>query len=152
MEFRSVLAALALIAAAFVPAALERLPDAEPARCDDRQRIESIDPRRSRGALPVVRCVAEGAGPFRPPAGAAALLLGHRIDVDRATAEELRALPGIGPGRARRIVGEREARGPFGDVEGLRRVRGLGKRRVEALRDWVRASGVRYEEIDPPPR
>ncbi len=50
----------------------------------------------------------------------------ERIDVDRATARELARLPGIGPALARAIEEDRRARGPFGSLEGLDRVRGVG--------------------------
>jgi len=35
-------------------------------------------------------------------------------------------LPYVGERLARRIVADREARGPFGSIEGLRRVSGIG--------------------------
>ena len=55
---------------------------------------------------------------------------GERIDVDRASAQELQRLPGVGSGLARRIVEERSRTGPFGDTAALRRVPGIGS--VEA--------------------
>jgi competence protein ComEA len=57
------------------------------------------------------------------------------IDPNRADEAELRALPGIGPALAKRIVEFRRAEGPFGAVEDLRRVRGIGPRTVARLRD-----------------
>lgn len=48
------------------------------------------------------------------------------VDLDRASAEELDRLPGIGPALAARIVADRELNGGFGSVEGLQRVRGIG--------------------------
>lgn len=51
---------------------------------------------------------------------------GERVDVDRASAQELQRLPGVGPGLARRIVEERARGGPFGDTAALRRVEGIG--------------------------
>jgi competence ComEA-like helix-hairpin-helix protein len=52
---------------------------------------------------------------------------GERIDPDRATAAELARLPGIGPGLARRLVAHREAHGPFGSLEGVDAVPGVGE-------------------------
>ncbi len=60
------------------------------------------------------------------------------IDVNRAGVDELQALPGIGPERARAIVLERVRRGPFRDVADLDRVDGLGAGAVEALRPFAR--------------
>jgi len=51
---------------------------------------------------------------------------GERIDADRATAGELARLPRVGLTLAKTIVADREARGPFGSLEGLDRVPGIG--------------------------
>lgn len=66
---------------------------------------------------------------------------GEKIDVDRASAEELTRLPRIGPALAARIVAEREARGPFGSLEALKRVSGIGPGTLELLRPHVSFSG-----------
>lgn len=48
------------------------------------------------------------------------------VDLDVASAAEIERLPRIGPTLARRIVANRDSLGPFGDLEGLKRVRGVG--------------------------
>lgn len=48
------------------------------------------------------------------------------IDLNRASVDELQALPGIGPARAEAIVLERVRNGPFRTPEELRRVHGIG--------------------------
>lgn len=50
----------------------------------------------------------------------------ERIDADRASAAELARLPRIGLALAKRIVADRESRGPFGGPDGLDRVAGVG--------------------------
>lgn len=60
-----------------------------------------------------------------------------RININNATATQLEELPGIGPARASAIVREREKNGPFRQVEDLARVRGIGAKTVEALREYV---------------
>lgn len=57
---------------------------------------------------------------------AAPLRAGETIDLDVAPAREIARLPGVGPGLAVRIVEDRAARGPFGGLPGLDRVRGVG--------------------------
>ena len=55
------------------------------------------------------------------------------VDVNTATAEELTVLPGVGPATARAIVEDRERNGPFGSVDDLDRVPGIGPGRLAAL-------------------
>ena len=67
---------------------------------------------------------------------------GERVDVDRAAADELERLPRVGPALARRIVAEREAHGPFGSLQGLRRVSGIGPKLLHDLEAHVTFGGV----------
>lgn len=73
-------------------------------------------------------------GPRRELSGRERVLLGLPVDPNRATAEDLAAVPGLSPGLAAAIVADREARGPFERVEDLGRVRGLGPVRVGRAR------------------
>jgi len=61
-------------------------------------------------------------------------LLLLRQDLNSASAEDLEALPGIGPKTAEAIVQDRQARGPFQSVDDLTRVKGIGKKTVAGLR------------------
>jgi len=63
-------------------------------------------------------------------------LLTQPINVNRASGEELRRLPGIGPKLSQRILDTR-ARKPFQSVEDLRRVPGIGPKTLERLRPFV---------------
>src|SRR5215510_12277243 len=56
---------------------------------------------------------------------AATLLYGGRLDLAAATVDDLAALPGIGPGRARRIDAHRARHGPFTSVDDLAAVPGI---------------------------
>ena len=62
------------------------------------------------------------------------------IDVNRAAAAELAALPGVGPGLAQRIVEEREQRGRFDSPEALRYVLGMGPKKLAAIRRFITVS------------
>jgi len=60
-----------------------------------------------------------------------------RLDINRATMDELKHLPGIGEVLARRVIERRTARGPFQSVDELREVTGIGEKRLEQLRPLV---------------
>lgn len=62
-----------------------------------------------------------------------------RIDLNRASAEELQVLSGIGPVLSRRIVEERGRLGGFRSADDLLRVRGVTKELVRRLRPFVKA-------------
>lgn len=59
------------------------------------------------------------------------------LDLDRATAAEIERLPRIGPVLAARIVADRDSLGPFGSLEGLMRVRGIGPATARVLASYV---------------
>ncbi|HEY8552527.1 MAG TPA: ComEA family DNA-binding protein, partial [Thermaerobacter sp.] len=61
----------------------------------------------------------------------------RRVDVNRATAAELEALPGIGPALAQRIVADREVNGPFRRPQDLSRVSGIGEKTVAQLLPYI---------------
>jgi competence protein ComEA len=62
------------------------------------------------------------------------------LDINRADAADLQALPGIGPVLARRIVAHREAHGPFRDPADLLHVSGLGATRLARLHGLIRTA------------
>lgn len=66
----------------------------------------------------------------------------EKIDIDRATAEELVRLPRIGPALARRIVSHRDRHGAFGSLEALDGVSGVGPAVLGAIERHAVFSGV----------
>lgn len=62
------------------------------------------------------------------------------LNVNKATQEELEALPGIGPTIAQRIIEWRETKGPFQSVDDLLQVSGIGPARLAAIRDLITVS------------
>ena len=62
---------------------------------------------------------------------------GSQLNLNRATAKELQALPGIGPARAQAIVRWRDENGPFRNFQDLSKVPGIGPATVSRLRSRV---------------
>lgn len=61
------------------------------------------------------------------------------VDVNRASAEALTRLPGIGPALAERIVDHRTRHGPFTTPDALVDVPGIGPAVMERIRSRIRA-------------
>ena len=62
---------------------------------------------------------------------------GGPISLSRADQATLETLPRIGPATAQRIISWREKHGPFGSVEDLLAVSGIGPATLEGIRDRV---------------
>ncbi len=97
--------------------------------------------RKNLGILLVVFAIGALAGlpavasqSVAPASGAA---VQSRVEINKAPAEELMKLPGIGESTARAIVDYRQQNGPFGSVDDLIRVKGIGEKKLEAIRDLV---------------
>ena len=67
------------------------------------------------------------------PDDALIVTLRTSIDLNHATAEELRALPGVGPALAEAIVAYRAEHGPFASVAELLNVKGFGEATLRGL-------------------
>ncbi len=86
--------------------------------------------------------VQKGAVPVPDSPGKTEIVEQHAgpIDLNRASAVQLTRLPGIGPKIARRIVDDRNTRGPFKSVEDLTRIKGIGKKTLERLSSKITVS------------
>ncbi|MEO0070666.1 MAG: ComEA family DNA-binding protein [candidate division WOR-3 bacterium] len=62
------------------------------------------------------------------------------LDINQATKEQLEALPGIGPVLAQRIITYREKSGGFKSISQLRKVSGIGPKRLSAIKDFITVS------------
>lgn len=71
-----------------------------------------------------------------PGAGASGVV-GAPLDLNRATIEQLDALPGVGPATARAIVDWRTRHGRFRSVQDLLDVPGIGPAKLDRLRPMV---------------
>lgn len=59
------------------------------------------------------------------------------ININTATAEELQQLPGIGPVLAQAIVDYREEHGPFGSVDELLQISGIGQTKLDNIQNNI---------------
>ena len=69
---------------------------------------------------------AKSAAPARP------------VDLNQASAEELTTIPGVGAALAQRIIEFREKEGPFRRVEDLMKVKGIGEKSFQKMRNHVK--------------
>lgn len=74
---------------------------------------------------------------WRPPTQALEDLPKRSLDINSASAEELRQLPGISAELAQRIVEYRQKRGPFKSPGEIRWVPGMGPRRAAAIQELI---------------
>jgi competence protein ComEA len=63
--------------------------------------------------------------------------IAFQVDINTAPLPELALLPRIGETLAKRIIEDREANGPFRDLDDLQRVRGIGPRTLEEMRPYL---------------
>ena len=62
----------------------------------------------------------------------------NRVNINKASVEELVELPRVGQAVAKRIVAYRQEHGPFKKVEELKSVRGIGDKVFDQIRPSIR--------------
>lgn len=67
-------------------------------------------------------------------------VLEGRINLNTASSEELQLLPGVGPATAAKIIAYRE-RYPFKSILQIKRIKGIGPKRYEAMRPYLAVDG-----------
>jgi competence protein ComEA len=60
------------------------------------------------------------------------------ISLNSATAEQLQMLPGVGPSTADKIIAYRQTHGGFTSVDEMLDVKGIGPKKLEKMRPWLR--------------
>lgn len=61
-----------------------------------------------------------------------------KIDLNKATADDLQTIPGIGEKRAQDIIAYRESQGAFHSIDELKEISGIGDKTLEKLASYVR--------------
>lgn len=64
-------------------------------------------------------------------------VVGGKVNINTATADQLQTLKGVGPAMAQRIIDDRTANGPFKTIEDLKRVSGIGDKKFASLSDAI---------------
>jgi competence protein ComEA len=61
----------------------------------------------------------------------------YMVDINRATWVEWAQFDGIGETLAKRIVADRQARGPFESIDEVQRVKGIGPKKFAQMRPYL---------------
>ena len=75
-----------------------------------------------------------------PGQGVPSHISAGRVDINTATAEELDALPGIGPTAAQSIIDYRLQNGPFKAIQDIQNVPGIGPATYARIKDLIMVS------------
>jgi len=92
----------------------------------DLSRLNLAAPIRDGDLITVPRIAAHGEVSAQPDS--------EGIDINRAAAAQLEGLPGVGPVLADRIISYRDENGPFGEIEDLLDVPGIGEAKLAGMR------------------
>lgn len=68
-----------------------------------------------------------------------------KLDLNKADAESLQMLPGIGSTLAKRIVSYRQNHGDFKSLDDLKKVKGLSTKTVHSLAHLVKVKTIQYQ-------
>lgn len=60
------------------------------------------------------------------------------VNLNTSTLSQLQQIPGVGPATASLIADYRRQHGGFASIEELRMIRGIGPKKLEKMRPWVR--------------
>ena len=101
-----------------------------------RKEVLMINKTKKRAILSLVLAVIFTAF-FSIPDQAAAQQSNKKININTASLAELQTLPKIGPKIAQRIIDFREENGKFASITDLLKVKGIGEKTFEQLKDLI---------------
>jgi competence protein ComEA len=85
---------------------------------------------------PVAFC-GEAVADSRPAQGGALLTVGGKLNLNRASSEELTLVPGVGPALAKALIRARAESGGFRTWDEVSSVRGVGPTKLRSLQRWT---------------
>lgn len=109
--------------------------DASPVTHEGASAAENAPPTKPGGPEATPRGPSSEAA--RPDASSQAITTDGKIILNLATDTDLQKLPGIGKARAKAILTLRERLGKFRRIEELLRVKGIGRKRLQAIRNKI---------------
>ena len=72
----------------------------------------------------------------------------RQIELNRADRQELLQIPGLGPNSADAILAHRAERGPFGSLDELTHVHGIGPKTTEKVKPWLQLGATADEPVE----
>ncbi len=60
-----------------------------------------------------------------------------KVNINKASKDQLAKLPDIGPKTAEEIINYREKNGPFKKIEDIKKVSGIGDKKFEKIKDLI---------------
>lgn len=64
-----------------------------------------------------------------------------KVNINTATEEQIAVLPGVGPKLASEVIKYRNANGNFKGIEDLKKVNGVGDKKLEKIRNFIVVEG-----------
>jgi competence protein ComEA len=85
-------------------------------------------------------------------AGSARTQMAPTVNLNTATAQQLEALPGVGPRTAQRILDYRQKNGPFKRIEDLMNIQGIGEKSFLRIKPLVTVAPSKSDKPAGPDR
>ena len=107
------------------------------ASCDDLTKVKGIGKKTLEKIKPTCTAgegSADGSTPAPTPTPSSDTATDGKIDINSASASELKKFPGVGKKTAEKIIEYRDANGPFASCDDLTKVKGIGKKTLEKIK------------------
>ncbi|HQJ08073.1 MAG TPA: helix-hairpin-helix domain-containing protein [Deltaproteobacteria bacterium] len=100
-----------------------------------------LDYRMANGAFSSIDDLSKVQGMDKQKLDSLRKYLEAKLDLNVATADQLRRVPGVSRSLAQNIIQYREANGPFASVDNLNRIRGIDNYKLDLIKKYVQVGG-----------